>query len=167
MGSGAARFIKALLKGIGLGISYYILFYIVILGILVYLVIPGLLATIGQQYGLTDTDIRDLVVKSLNYSLINYNVLVFFIIMYVAGSLLREFIPYGAALEGALSIFILYYILSTIGFGVFEAEIPGYNILLELDFSPMMHMIFYVLVMITAASTLLRVRSEYKKRRSP
>jgi len=160
------RIIKVSLKGLGIGILYYMIFYVLILGSLIYLVIPYFLSSIGQQYGLSSNDIRDLIVSNMGYKFIDYGILSFFIIIYTIACLLREFVPYGSAIEGLLGIILLYYIMSVVGFGAFNAEIPDSNVLLEVDFSPLMYRVFYALIIATVASILLRVRSEYKKRGS-
>lgn len=58
-------------------------------------------------------------------------------------------------MDRIFGITLLYYVVSVMEFGVFNAEFPDTNVILEGDVSSLIYMMSYVLVMAASTSILL------------
>ena len=156
---------KAIAKGVGLGIVYYVVFYILVLGLITYYILPNFLTSIVSKYNISSEEVRGIVSSTLDYNPFKPVVLAFFITIYVIISLVRTFIPYASLIEAGLSIALLYYVLSTIGFGYVEASLENPPTVVMVDISPLMKTMFIALSLFIVGGGVLRASREYRERR--
>ncbi len=159
------KFAKAIARGVGLGIIYYVIFYIIVLGLVTYYILPNFLTNIVSKYDISSEEVRGIVSSALDYNPFKPVVLAFFITIYAIISLVRTYIPYASLIEAGLSIVLLYYVLSTIGFGYVKVSLENPPTLVMVDISPLMKTMFIALSLFIVGGGVLRASREYREHR--
>ncbi len=149
---------KSVVIGIVKGIVYYIVFYVIVIGLLIYYLTPYLVSALGANEGIDINSLSNIV----EYRPLNYNVLILFIILSVASSILRRNIPYGSAIASFFGFAMLYIILVNLGFGKFTGVLGEYEY--AVDLSPLIIKLLYISLIFTIAGAILSIRNEYIKR---
>ncbi len=153
---------KEILKSIGLGvlkgIIYYIVFYVLLLGVITYYLIPYILS-------MGNIEIKDPAVFT-GYVPLNYMILTWFLVLSIIGSILTRHIPYGSPLMSIISLALLYIVLLSINFGRFTGYVEELDSNYSVDLSPLMYRLFYLIIFLTIGGACLGVAKEYKRRTS-
>ncbi len=153
------RIIKYTIIGALKGFIFYILVYVVLLGVVFTYLVPSMLGELNEELG---TEPAELV----GYTQWNYNIMAVFVLLSIIGSLLRNVVPYGFVLDGLISIGLLYYSLSLFNFGVIEVDIEEKGIEASLDLSPVMTQLFVAISIIIIGGILVRT-DKYRRKKRP
>ncbi len=147
---------RSILKGLLRGIGYYIIFYVVLLGLIVLILLPYLFESMGMK----GIDAKAI----FRYEYFNLNILLWFVVFYTVAEVIKENIRYGVVVTGLINIAVIYIIISSLNVGRIELTFPEYDQAVSIDVSPIISDIFIALVLFTLGSTFIGVAKYYKKR---
>lgn len=149
---------KTILIGIGKGILYYIIYCIVLLGLITHYIIPYLMEISGIE-GFNAGSM-------VGFELINANIILLFMLLSIIGTFLVRHVPYGRALDSLVGLLMLYIVLLMFNFGKFEGYIAQYNIYYDVDLSPLFRAILLIVALFTLGQVFVSMSREYKSRKT-
>ncbi|ABN70285.1 hypothetical protein Smar_1190 [Staphylothermus marinus F1] len=149
---------KTILIGVVKGLFYYIVYYVILFGLIVYYVIPYLMGASG----LKDFNMNSII----SFKLIDINILAIFMTLSIIGTFLVRHIPYGRAMNTLLGLLMLYIVLLMFNFGEFSGYIEQYNIYYNVDLSPLFKVFLLIIAVFTIGQISIEVGREYKSRKT-
>lgn len=145
----------SILLGLLYGLLNYIVFYVLVIGVLTYYIIPYIVS-------MSNIELRD-PSSFTGYTVVNIPLLTMFIGLSILGSLLKRHVKYGKAFVSLVSLLLIYIVLYTYSFGRFSGYVEDYDVNYTVDLSPLVYKILIIITVVTFAGVFIGIAREYKK----